>query len=112
MNDDTGGGIFWLWASLATLSGAISSISLRPYKEMSKAQIAMAFTVSSTFAMFVGSFVAEWVARRFFGPGPINLRAFGAVMWFMAAASHFLLPVMISRAKRFADAFGEVEQKP
>lgn len=107
--DNNNSALMWLWMTLATLGGAITSISLRPYKEMTRPEIILAFFVSSTFAMFVGSVAAEVVARwaaKYLGGAPVNLRVYGAVMWFMAASAHFLLPVAIGRAKRFISAFG------
>jgi len=108
MNPETNPWVMWLWAALATLSGAASSLSFQPYKSMSWKEIALAFTVSSTFAIFVGSFVAEYIAR-WFGSGQLNIRAFGAVMWFMATSAHFLIPVTINRAKRFITAWNGTE---
>lgn len=111
MNDASHPLIVWLWMLLATLGGAATSISFRPYKEMTWKEIALAFVVSSTFSLFVGSLVAELVARYLFGPGPINLRVFGAVMWFMAAAAHFLIPVAITRARNVIRAVGTEAEK-
>lgn len=109
MNDNGSPLVVWLWMILATLGGAASSISFRPYKDMTWRDILLAFTVSATFSLFVGSLVAEFVARWLYGPGPVNLRVFGAVMWFMAAAAHFLIPVGISRVKRAISVIGETE---
>lgn len=98
--------IVWLWIILASLAGSVTSIAFRPYKEMSWKDIVLAFIVSSTFAIFVGSAIAEYVAVKLFGKGPINLKAYGAVMWFMAAAAYFIIPVLFARAKRWV---GETE---
>jgi len=98
--------LFWIWSFLATVGGAVSSFALRPYKEMSRLEITLAFVMSLTFGMFVGSFLAEIVVRKLSGDGPFNLRAYGAVMWFMATSAHFLIPVAISKAKGVIRSLG------
>jgi len=106
--------ILWLWAFIATLAGSAASISFQPYRQMTWAAIALAFAVSCGFALFVGSAAAEWIATRaMFGAraGQINIRVYGGVMWFMAAAAHYLIPVAITRAKRFIRAFGGTEDE-
>lgn len=108
MNDHPA--IAWAWLALATMTGAVSSIALRPYKEMGRWEIVLAVVVAATFSMFVGSVVAEFVAHWLYGDGPVNLRVFGATLWFMAAASHYLIPVGISRARRAIKAIGGTEQ--
>lgn len=104
--------LVWLWVTLATLGGAISSMSLRPYKDMSRSDIVLAFIVSSTFAMFMGYPLAEFIARwsaKWLGGGPVNMHVLGGGMWFMAMSAHFLIPVAIARAKRFITAFNGSE---
>lgn len=98
--------LVWAWLVLASLAGAVTSIAFRPYKDMTWRDILLAFVVSSTFAIFVGSAIAEWVAVKLLGGGQINLRVYGAVMWFMAAAAYFIIPVLFARAKRWV---GETE---
>ncbi len=97
--------LFWLWVTLATIAGAITSLTLRPYREMPAIEIALALFVSATFAMFVGSPIAA-EAARWWGGGKVDLRAFGLVMWVMAAGAHFLIPVVIGRAKNFIAKVG------
>ncbi len=99
--------LFWLWVSLATLAGAVTSLTLRPYRQMQAVEIALALFVSATFAMFVGSPIAA-EAARWWGKGHMDLRAFGLVMWVMAAGSHFLIPVVIGRAKVLLTKIGGV----
>lgn len=103
--------VVWLWAVLATTAGGISSLSFRPYKQMSRGEITLAFIVSSTFALFVGPLVADVIGHWLFGNGPVNLRVFGAVLWFMAAGAHFLIPVGITRAKRLISALGAEKEQ-
>lgn len=106
--------VIWLWALIATVAGSAASISFQPYKQMTWLAITLAFLVSCGFALFVGSAVAEWVATRTWvggGPGQINIRVYGGVMWFMAASAHYLIPVAITRAKHFIRAFGGTEDE-
>lgn len=91
--------VFWFWVGIATFGGAVSSLSFQPYKTMGRWQIALAFIVSFTFSIAFGPMVAELISGWFFGKGSVNLRVYGAVMWFMAAASHYLIPVLIRRAR-------------
>ena len=98
--------LFWLWSFLATVGGAVSSFALRPYKEMTKLEVSLAFVMSLTFGMFVGSFLAEIAVRKLSGDGPFNLRAYGAILWFMATSAHFLIPVAITKAKGVIRSLG------
>jgi hypothetical protein len=68
-------------------------------------EIALAFVVSSTFALFVGSLVAQIVADWFAQNGQMNVRVYGAVMYTMAVSSHVLIPVLIGRTRRFFAAW-------
>ncbi len=90
--------LFWLWVTLATLTGSMASLANKQLKAMTKGEIALALAVSVGFAMFVGSAVAAEVAK-WWGGGKIDLRVFGAVMWAMAAGSHILIPMVIGRLK-------------
>lgn len=97
------------WLILSALGGAITSLSFKPYRQMAKIEIGVAFVVSFTFAIFVGSAVADFVAKHLFGDSPANLRVYGLVMWFMASGSNFLIPVAFTRAKCIISAIGATE---
>lgn len=100
------GPIEWLWIGLATVTGAVTSLIFRPYKQMTWSEILVSLLVSCSFAAFVGSAVAEWVATKLFGHvGEMNVRAYGAVMWGMAAVSFVVIPVLLSRASAWASAW-------
>lgn len=96
---------FWLWVTLATLTGSMASLANKQLKTMTKWEIGLALAVSVGFSMFVGSAVAGEVAK-WWGGGQINLRVFGAVMWTMAAGSHILIPVFIGRLKGVISKLG------
>lgn len=95
--------LLWLWSTLAALAGTVSSLSFRPYRTMSRIDIILSLIVSLTFAIFVGSLVAEWVAR-WFDNGVLNIKVYGATMWFLGASAHYLIPVAIGRVRRSIDS--------
>lgn len=92
----------WLWTTLAALGGGVSALSFRPYKRMTRGEIFLSLVVSSTFALFVGPLVAQWM----FGTNPVDVRLMGAVLWLMAAGAHFLIPLAI---RRFGAAIGTTD---
>lgn len=95
--------MLWVWSTLAALAGTVSSLSFRPYRTMSKIDIVLSLIVSLTFAIFVGSLVAEWVARWPLWGGQLNVKVYGATMWFLGASAHYLIPVAIGRVRRSID---------
>lgn len=100
--------LLWLWAGLAALAGAASSLSFQPYKTMTWREIMLTLFVSASFAIFVGPPLAEAVAK-WYGGGILSIRVYGAVMWFMGAAAFALIPATINRAKRFIAAWNGPE---
>jgi len=92
--------MLWLWAVLGASAGSVSSLSFRPYRSMTTLDIILSLIVSFTFAIFVGSIAAEAVAK-WIGSGPVNIKVYGATMWFLGASAHYLIPVAITRVRRF-----------
>lgn len=95
----------WLYAILASLAGALTALSFRPFKSMSKGEIALALFVGASFALFVGPLAALWM----FGRGPVDIRLFGAILYTMASGSNILIPFVI---KRIQVALGYKEGTP
>lgn len=86
----------WLWPLLASLAGAVTALSFRPFKQMSVTDIAMALFVGSTFAWFV----SPWVNHMIFGKGPTDIRILGGVFYLMASGSNILIPFAVRRIKK------------
>lgn len=96
----------WAWPLLASLAGAVTALSLRPYRHMKPIDIAMALFVGTTFAVFV----SPWVAQTAFGYEPPGIRVVGGLYYLMASGSNILIPVAIRWARRvFAPAVSEEE---
>lgn len=87
----------WLWPLLASLAGAVTALSFRPYAKMSPVDILMALFVGTTFAWFV----SPWVAHTAFGYEPPGIRVVGGLYYLMASGSNILIPVAIRGLKRF-----------
>jgi hypothetical protein len=87
----------WLWPVLASLAGAVTALSFRPYAKMSPIDIVMALCVGTTFALFV----SPWVAHAAFGYEPPGIRVVGALYYLMASGSNVLIPFAIRWLKKF-----------
>jgi len=85
----------WLWPLLASLAGAITALSFRPYRKMSRGDIAMAVFVGTSFSVFV----APWVGEMVFGQENPDYRILGALYYIMATGSNVLIPVMIRKLR-------------
>ena len=90
----------WLWPLLASLAGAITALSFRPYAKMTPVDIIMALFVGSSFAWFV----SPWVNHLIFGSGPTDIRILGGVFYLMASGSNILIPVMVRRLRKLVGA--------
>lgn len=95
----------WLWPLLASLAGAVTALSFRPYARMSPIDILMALFVGTTFAWFV----SPWVAHTAFGYEPPGIRVVGGLYYIMASGSNILIPFAIRGLKRFAGSGKEDE---
>jgi hypothetical protein len=94
----------WLWPLLASLAGAVTALSFRPFKKMSGIEIAMALFVGASFAWFV----SPWVNHMIFGNGPTDIRVLGGVFYLMASGSNILIPFAI---KWFSKVFGTQKEE-
>jgi CHASE2 domain-containing sensor protein len=95
-----------LWALVASLAGAITALSSRPFKKMSAIEIVMALVVGASFAFFVG----PWIAARLFGAGPVDIRVLGGLYYLLASGSNILIPMAIRKLSRWLGE--QEEQKP
>ncbi len=96
MNGD-GFSMRFLWPLLASLAGAITALSFRPYRDMRPIEIAMSLIVGTSFATFVGPLAAVWI----FGTGPVDIRMLGATFYLMASGSNVLIPLAIRKLSGF-----------
>lgn len=94
----------WLYTILASLAGALTALSFRPFTSMTRVEIALALFVGASFAIFVGPWFAQWV----FGTGPIDTRVMGALFYILATGSNVLIPLTVRRVS----ALIGVEPKP
>lgn len=94
----------WLWPMIASLSGAVTALSFRPFKQMSPVEIWMALFVGASFSWFV----SPWVNRMIFGNGPTDVRILGGVFYLMASGSNILIPFAI---KWFSKVFGTQKEE-
>lgn len=86
----------WLWPLLASLAGAVTALSFRPYAKMKPIDVFMALFVGTTFAWFV----APWVAHQTLGETPPNIRVVGALYYLMASGSNVLIPYAMRGIKK------------
>jgi hypothetical protein len=89
----------YLWALLASFAGAVTSLSARPFENMTRAQVSMALVASASFGFFVGPLVAQLL----FDEGREDIRVLGAVLFVMSSASNILLPLAV---KKLSQLFG------
>lgn len=86
----------WLWPLLASMAGAVTALSFRPYKRMAPVDIGMALFVGTTFAWFV----SPWVNHVIFGEEPPDIRILGGVFYLLASGSNILIPFAIRRLRK------------
>lgn len=83
----------WLWTILASIAGAVTALSFRPFKKLSAIEIGMSLFVGASFAMFV----SPWVIQLAFGSNPVDVRIMGAIFYMMASGSNILIPFLIQK---------------
>lgn len=83
----------WLWTILASIAGALTALSVRPFAQMSKTEITLALFVGASFAVFVG----PWAVHLIYGSEPIDLRIMGGVFYLMASGSNVLIPFLVRK---------------
>lgn len=83
----------WLYTILASLAGALTALSFRPFASMSRAEIALALFVGASFAIFVGPWFAQWI----FGAGPVDTRVMGGLFYILATGSNVLIPLTVRK---------------
>ncbi len=87
----------FLWPLLASIAGAITSLSFKSYRDMRAIEIAMSLVVGTSFGTFVGPLAAVWI----FGAGPVDIRMLGATFYLMASGSNVLIPLAIRKLSSF-----------
>lgn len=92
-----------LWPMLASIAGAITSLSFRPFAKLSRGQIAMALFVGFSFAMFV----APWGVAMVFGTGEVDQQKVGGIYYVMATSWNVLIPLTVKKLSQFFNVKGE-----
>jgi hypothetical protein len=83
------------YVGLAAIAGAVTALSFRGWKEMSRTEIAMTLFVSSCFAVFV----VPWLAYSWFGPTP-DIRAMAFAIYVGGSGSNTFLPMIFRWASK------------
>ena len=97
----------WLWPALASLAGAITALSFRPFRQMTPGEIAMTLFVAASFSWFV----SPWVVHTLFGGDLTNERVLGLVFYVMASGSNYLIPFAVRWLGKPFGAHGEESRK-
>lgn len=84
---------------LASVAGAVTALSFRPWEGMSGRAIGMSLFVGASFSIFV----TPWIVRGAFGTSDIDPRLAGGIYYLMATGSNILIPLVI---KRFSGLIG------
>lgn len=88
-----------LYPVVASLAGAVTALSFRPFKGMTKGEIGMALFVGASFAIFFG----PWANHILFGDGLSDPRLQAGVYYLLASGSNALIPMAV---KWLGRAFG------
>lgn len=89
---------------LASFAGAVTALSFRAFRDMTKAEIFMTLFVGASFAFFMG----PWITTMVFGNGPINLRLQGALYYLLASGSHIFIPLVWRKLTLFVGTKDEI----
>lgn len=108
MPHDTSNLAAWAWAILASFAGALTALSVRPFKNMTPGEITLALSVGASFAIFVG----PWAAKLLFGDGPTDVRVLGGLFYLMASGSNILIPLAIKKLASFFGTSSNGEPQP
>ncbi|MGZ8286150.1 MAG: hypothetical protein ACXW27_09160 [Allosphingosinicella sp.] len=87
----------YVWLALASFAGALTALSVRPFKNMTPMEIILSLSVSASFPIFVG----PWAAKLYFEDGPVDFRMVGGMYWVMACGSNILIPLVVKKAAQF-----------
>lgn len=87
-----------IWALMASIAGAITALSSRPFKKMNRIEVIVSIMAGTSFAFFVGPWVAKWV----FGDGPVDIRVMGGLFYLLASGSNVLIPLAIQKLTSLA----------
>lgn len=94
-----------LYPVVASLAGAITALSFRPFANMTKGEIGMALFVGASFAMFVGPWAVHLLPESI--TSDIRLQA--GIFYLMASGSNALIPLAVRWLGRFV-GFRETEK--
>jgi len=95
------------WTILASFAGALTALSFRPFRNMTRGEISLALTVGATFAIFVG----PWVAQMIYGNGPVDIRVLGGIFYLMASGSNILVPLAIKKLSSLVGVKAEENER-
>lgn len=80
-----------LYPVVASLAGAITALSFRPFRDMTKGEVFMALFVGASFAMFVG----PWAVKLLPISITSDIRLQAGIFYLMASGSNALIPMAI-----------------
>jgi hypothetical protein len=83
-----------VWPILASVAGAITALSFRPWKDMGPAEIGLALFVGASFAYFVGPWVVQMMK-------PDDPRMQGAIYYVLASGSNAMIPLAVKKLSIF-----------
>jgi len=98
VNDEGG---FWHYAYIvvASLAGAVTALSMRPWKNMTPGEVGFSLFVGSAFPLFF----APWLAFDVMHISATNLRAVCFLTYIVGAGSYSLLPRVIRQVGKMMD---------
>lgn len=102
MSEGSYSGLGMMYLALAALAGAVTALSFRGWKEMTKTEIVMTLLVSSFFAVFA----VPWLAQMAFGAN-IDIKAMAFAIYVGGSGSNTFLPMLFGWIKR---KFGNDEE--
>lgn len=77
---------YLLYTTVAALAGAVTALTLRPYQDMNRTQIALAIFVGASFAFFVAPLMFRNIS---------DMRVAGGLFYLVATGSNALIPMAV-----------------
>lgn len=91
------------YIGLAAVAGAVTALSFRGWKEMTRTEIVLTLFVSASFSVFV----VPWLAYSYFGPTP-DIRALAFAIYVGGSGANTFLPLIFRWFSKRTATEGEV----
>ncbi len=85
----------YFYVGMASVAGAITALSMLPWKRMSWSEILLTIFVGTTFSVFA----VPWMAADLAGMNIDNLRVICGITYMGATGANILIPVAIRRLR-------------